>query len=171
MPTKLIPNLKKDRLLNQCESYMLRGLDSPTDIACELKISFNTAKSYIATIHQRWVDSATYEDLQIKRQELIRKAEEVIKESWQLKNKAKNTLEATSCLRTIVMALERLEKLQGIDSIPLPKPITGEDRVQMMVEYSRTLPQDTQDQILTVVRQRIAELKDSQSPNLTPNGL
>ncbi len=75
------------------------------------------------------MDLATYEDLQVKRQELIRKAEEVIKESWQLKNKAKNTLEATSSLRTIVMALERLEKLQGT-GIPISKPITGEDRVR-----------------------------------------
>ena len=43
MADKLISNTKRDKLLNKCESLMLQGVDSPTDISESLNVSFNTA--------------------------------------------------------------------------------------------------------------------------------
>ncbi|MCL5090836.1 MAG: hypothetical protein M1514_02380 [Patescibacteria group bacterium] len=114
MVDRLISNTKRGKLLNRCENLMLQGIDNPTDISESLNVSFNTARSYIAIIKQRWSNYSNTEELQAKRQELIRKTEEV-KESWELKKTAKNTLEAVGALRTALMAIERLEKLQGID--------------------------------------------------------
>lgn len=120
MATKLISNSKRDRLLTKCESLLLQGKDTPSEIAEALNISFNTAKSYISLIRQRWASSLSVDELQAKRLELIRKTEEIAKESWKLKDKAKNTTEAVSALRTALMCVERLEKLQGFNSMPLP---------------------------------------------------
>ncbi len=155
MATKLISNLKRDRLLTKCESLVLQGTDSPTDIADTLNISFNTAKSYIRLIRERWVDSSSVDELQVKRQELIKKTEAIIRESWQLKNSSKNTLEAVGALRTALMAIERLEKLQGIDSLPMPI----ERPVELQVfEYSQeisVLPQDEKVLALKLIKEEI----------------
>ena len=120
MATNLISNSKRDRLLTKCEGLMLQGVDSPSDISRELNISFNTSKSYIALVRERWASSLNVNELQARRQELIRKTEEIAKEAWTLKNTAKNTTEAVAALRTALMCVERLEKLQGLNSLPLP---------------------------------------------------
>lgn len=120
MAQNLISNSKRDRLLTKCESLMLQGIDSPSQISEELNISFNTAKGYIALIKERWGSSLSVDELQTKRQELIRRTEEIAKEAWTLKNTAKNTTEAVAALRTALMCVERLEKLQGLNSLPLP---------------------------------------------------
>ena len=64
MATKLISNSKRDRLLTKCESLMLQNTDSVSDIADALNISFNTAKTYIRLIRERWSDSSNVEKLQ-----------------------------------------------------------------------------------------------------------
>jgi len=104
---------------------MIQGVDSASDVSDNLNISYNTAKTYIRLIREKWADSSNIDELQVKRLELIKKVEAIIRESWQLKNSAKNTLEAVGALRTALMAVERLEKLLGIDSMPLPiqKPV------------------------------------------------
>lgn len=51
---------------------------------------------------------------------MIRRIEEIAKEAWMLKSTAKNTTEAVAALRTALMRVERLEKLQGLNSLPLP---------------------------------------------------
>lgn len=73
MADNLISNTKRDKLLNRCESLMPQGIDSPTDISESLNVSFNTAKSYITIIKERWSNYSNIEELQAKRQELIRK--------------------------------------------------------------------------------------------------
>lgn len=118
---KLISNSKREQLLSACESLILKGVDKPTDISSTLHISFNTAKSYISIIRERWSLSVTSEELQTKRRELINKTENVLKEAYELKSKSKNTLESVQVLRTVLMAIERLQKLIGIDDLPKPE--------------------------------------------------
>ena len=155
MEQKVITNLKRDRLLRRCESLMLRGLDSPTDISRELNIAFGSAKSYISIIQQRWTDSNNTEDLEAKRQELVRKTEEVIREAWELRKNAKNTLEAVAALRTIIMAVERLEKLQGIAMLPIPEEKSQELRVAEMAEEVNKLPKEAREVIIKAVRRAL----------------
>lgn len=155
MVIKTISNSKRDRLLNQCENFMLRGMDSPTDISDSLNISYNTAKSYIALVKERWATFSSVDELQAKRQELIRKTEEIIKESWVLRTTAKNNLEAVGALRTALIAIERLEKLQGINSLPLPieKPI--ETQIYELAQEANQLPKKERDRFLMRLKEEI----------------
>lgn len=158
MATKLISNSKRDRLLTKCESLVLQGIDSPTDIADSLDVSFNTAKTYIRLIRERWVDSSSVDELQAKRQELIKKTEAIIRESWQLKNNAKNTLEAVGALRTVLIAIERLEKLQGLDSLPLPIEKPTEIQIFEYAQEINTLPKEEKTIALKMLKDRIGEV-------------
>jgi len=120
-----VSGLKKDKLLRKCELLMVRGVDSPTDISEELNVSYNSAKSYVAIIRERWADSQTIEEIDTTRRELIKKTEAVIAEGWKLKNEAKNVADATNALRVILAAVERLQRLYGVDEMPpLDKPQT-----------------------------------------------
>lgn len=155
MADKLISNTKRDKLLNKCESLMLQGVDSPTDISESLNVSFNTARSYIAIIKERWADYSNTDELQIKRQELIRKTEEVIKEAWTLKNHARNTLEAVGSLRTALMGIERLQKLLGIDSLPIPIEKPLETQTFELAQEVIALPEEDKDIALSMIREEI----------------
>ncbi len=66
MSTNLISNSKRDRLLTNCESLMLQRVDSSSQISEELNISFNSAKSYISLVRERWASSLSVDELQIK---------------------------------------------------------------------------------------------------------
>lgn len=155
MANILISNSKRDRLLTKCESLLLQGIDSASDVADTLNISYNTAKTYIRLIRERWVDSSNIDELRSKRQELIKKTEAIIRESWQLKNSAKNTLEAIGALRTALMAIERLEKLQGIDSLPVPIQKPVELRIFEYAEEINSLPEKEKILALKMVRKEI----------------
>jgi hypothetical protein len=155
MAQKLISNVKRDRLLTHCENLMLRGVDSPTDVSESLNVSFNTAKSYISLIQERWTNSSDIDELQAKRQELIRKTEEIIKEAWILRDTAKNNLEAVGALRTALMAIERLEKLQGISSLPLPIERPEELQLDAYAQEINTLPKEARQIIMTAIRKAI----------------
>lgn len=159
MADKLISNTKRDKLLNKCESLMLQGVDSPTDVSESLNVSFNTARSYIAIIKERWANYSNTDELQVKRQELIRKTEEVIKEAWTLKNHARNTLEAIGSLRTALMGIERLQKLLGIDSLPLPIEKSTELQVFEYSQEISVLPQEEKELALKLVREEIKKRK------------
>jgi len=163
MKQKAIGNIKKDRLLRKCEGLMLRGTDSPTDISRELKISFNTAKSYILTIKTRWTDSKSMEELQGKREELIRKTEEIIRESWKLKDNARNTLEAVGALRTALQAIERLQKLTGLDSLPLPTQKHTELQIFEYAKEIHALPENQKTIALKMIKKEITERNKSNS--------
>ncbi|MFC1624861.1 hypothetical protein ACFL15_00625 [Patescibacteria group bacterium] len=158
MAQKLISNSKRDKLLTKCESLLLQGVDSPTDLADSLNISFNTAKTYIRLIRERWADSTKADELQAKRQELIRKTEEIVKEAWKLRNSSKNTLEAVGALRTALMAIERLEKLQGLDSLPLPIEKSEEIQIYEYAQEISNLPKEEKSTVLEAVRNRIREV-------------
>jgi len=155
MAQKLISNSKRDRLLTKCEGLMLHGIDSPTDISESLSISFNTAKTYISLIRERWSSSSDVDKLQFKRQELIRKTEEIIKESWELKKTARNTLEAVGALRTALMAIERLEKLQGLDSLPLPMEKSAETLTFEFAQEIIALPEEEKQTAFDMIENEI----------------
>lgn len=159
MAQKLISNAKRDRLLTNCENLMLRGTDSPTDISNSLNVSYNTAKSYIEIIKERWASSYSLDELQAKRQELIRKTEEIVKEAWVLRTTAKNNLEATGALRTALMAIERLEKLQGINSLPLPLEKPKSTQMFELAQKANMLPKKDRDKFLLRVREEIKKRK------------
>lgn len=112
-----VSGLKKDRLLRKCELLMVRGIDSPTDISEQLNISYNSAKSFITIIRERWADLQTIEEIDTTRRELIKKTEAVVAEGWRLKNEAKNVADATNALRVILAAVERLQRLYGVDEM------------------------------------------------------
>lgn len=166
MASKLISNAKRDRLLTQCENLMLRGVDSPTDISDSLHISYNTAKTYISLIKERWSRSSSIDELQAKRQELIRKTEEIIKESWELRKSAKNTLEATGALRTALMAIERLEKLQGLSSLPLPVEKPNEVQIFEIAQEANALPKKEKDEFKKMLDLEIRKRLVSTSSNI-----
>lgn len=157
MTQQLISNLKRDRLLTKCENLILQGIDSPTDISDTLKISFNTAKSYVTIVRSRWVTTSSIDELQTKRQELIKKTEAIVRESWQLKGNAKNTLEAVGALRTALMAIERLEKLQGLDTLPLPVEPSTEAQMFTFAQEINILPPDEKDYALQLVREELSK--------------
>jgi|APSaa5957512576_1039674.scaffolds.fasta_scaffold120131_1 hypothetical protein len=146
------PNVLKDKRLRKCESLMLRGTDSPTEISEQLGVSFNTAKSYISVVQERWSNSSDIEKLQTKREELIRKTEEIIREAWRLKDSAKNTQEATGALRTALMAIERLQKLRGLDNVPFQAEKPKETEIFEYAQVVNTLPDESKQIILTAIR-------------------
>lgn len=155
MDTKLITNSKRDRLLTKCESLMLQGLDSPTDIADGLNVTYNTAKGYITLVRERWTSSLSVDEMQTKRQELIRRTEEIAKEAWVLKSKAKNTAEAVSALRTALMCVERLEKLQGINSLPLPIDKPKVNPMYELAQKINTLPPEEKQKYVLRIKEEI----------------
>lgn len=162
MGTNLISNSKRDRLLTKCESLMLQGVDSPSQVSEELNISFNTAKSYIALVRGRWTSSLSVDELQTRRQELIRRTEEIAKEAWMLKGTAKNTTEAVAALRTALMCVERLEKLQGLNSLPLPVERPPVNPMYELAQKINALPPEEKQKyvlkIKEVIRRRKAEV-------------
>jgi hypothetical protein len=161
MAQKLISNSKRDKLLTKCEGLMLRGIDSPTEVSELLNISFNTAKAYIGLIWERWSSSSDVDKLQFKRQELIRKTEEIIKESWELKKSARNTLEAVGALRTALMAIERLEKLQGLDSLPLPIEKSDETLTFEFAQEIIALPEEEKQMAFNMIEKEIKSRGDT----------
>lgn len=161
MASKLISNAKRDRLLTQCENLMLRGIDSPTDISDSLNISYNTAKVYVSLIKERWSRSSSIEELQAKRQELIRKTEEIVKEAWQLRKTAKNNLEATQALRTAIIAIERLEKLMGISSLPLPIEKPSEIQMFEVAQEINALPEKEKKKVVLTIAEEIRKREET----------
>lgn len=148
--------LKKDKLIRKCELLMVKGIDSASDVSEQLNVSYNTAKSYIEIVRERWEDYHTVEELQAKRKELIKKTEAIIAESWELKDKAKNTMEATSSLRTALMAIERLQKLHGIDDVPpQPEPPREAQISDLAHTLNATLSPQAKQMVITSIRKAI----------------
>lgn len=152
-----VSGLKKDKLIRRCEALMAKGVDSTSDIAEELGISYNTAHSYQQIVKERWANSYTVEELQEKRKRLIKQAEAIIAESWELKNKAKNVQDATNALRTALMAIERLQKLHGIDAVP-PQPERPKELqiADMAHQINTTLSPEAKQMVINSIRKAIA---------------
>jgi predicted nuclease with TOPRIM domain len=162
-----VSGLKKDRLLQKCELLMVRGVDSASDVSEQLNVSYNTAKSYIEVIRSRWQDYHTVEELQAKRKELIKKTEAVISESWELKNKARNVMEATSSLRTALMAIERLQKLHGIDDVPPQPELPKEAQISQLADsINTTLSLEAKQIVINSIKKAISLQKKKSKPEI-----
>lgn len=155
MAQNLISNSKRDRLLTKCESLMLQGVDSPSQLSEELNISFNTAKSYITLVRERWASSLSVDEFQARRQELIRRTEEIAKEAWILKNSAKNTTEAVAALRTALMCVERLEKLQGLNSLAIPIDKPRVNPISELADKINQLPPEQKQKYVLRIKEEI----------------
>lgn len=154
--------LKKDRLLRKCELLMAKGVDSISDISEQLGISYNTARSYQEIVKERWADSYTIEELQVKRKRLIKQAEAVIAESWELKDKAKNVQDATNALRMALAAVERLQKLHGIDAVPPQPEKPKELQISELANRLNTfLAPEAKQLVLSAIKKAISMKKQS----------
>ncbi len=155
MQSKIIRNLKKDKLIARCEKLLVRGIDSVTDISEQLNISYNTARGYVELVKARWVDSKGVKELQAEREGLIKKVQEVIKESWQIKNTAKTALEASQALRTVLMAVEQLRRLQGLDLLPPTTDKPSEIQIFEMAQSVNQLPKEEYQESIRLIRAEI----------------
>jgi len=124
-------SIKREEIILKAEDYMLRGYDRPSELSQLLGIAYNTAREYVEIVKARWEIQGDPVKRESARSELIRKAEEVVKEAWLLKSNAKNTMEKVSALRTILHAIERLTKLQGLDTNNQDAPVV------MSIEFQR----------------------------------
>jgi len=157
MKPRIIRNLKKDKLIAKCEKLLVKGVDSITDISEELDVSYNTARGYIELVKSRWVDSKNIEELLAEREGLVKKVQLVIKESWQIKNSAKTALEASQALRTILMAIEQLRRLQGLDLVPPTIDEPNETKVFKMAQEVNQLPKEEYKVALQMIRTEITK--------------
>lgn len=155
MSSQNITNAKRERLLNQCENLLLQGVESISDISEQLGVSHNTAKTYIELVRDRWVLSANVDELQHKRLELIKKTEKIISEAWVLRSTAKNNLEASSALRVALSAIERLERLQGIGSLPLPIEKPRALQMYDLAQKANALPKPQRDAFVQKLKNEI----------------
>lgn len=103
-------------------------------------------------IKTRWMDSKGIDELQIERENLVKKIQEVIRECWELKNTARNTLEATQALRTILLAVEQLRRLQGLDLLPPTTAKPSEVQIFEMAQAVNQLPKEEYQEALRLIR-------------------
>lgn len=151
-----VSGLKKDKLLRKCELLMAKGRDSITDLAEELGVSYNTAQSYQEIVKQRWANSYTMEELQTKRKELIKQTEAIISESWKLKENARTVQDGSNALRTALMAIERLQRLHGIDAVP-PQPEKPKElqMSELADKLNTTLSSEAKQMVIDSIRKAI----------------
>ncbi len=157
MKPRIIRNLKKDKLIARCEKLLIRGLGSITDISEQLNVSYNTARGYVELVKSRWADAMNTKELQAEREGLIKQVQEVIKESWQIKNTAKTALEASQALRTILLAVEQLRRLQGLDLIPPAIEEPDETKIFQMAKEINQLPKEEYKVAMQMIRAEITK--------------
>ncbi len=171
MQPRIIRNLKKDKLINKCEKLLIRGVDSVSDISAQLDVSYNTAKGYVEIVKSRWVDAKNIEQLQAERENLVKKVQEVIKESWQIKNTAKTALEASQALRTILLAVEQLRRLEGLDMLPPTVDKPEEIQIFEMAQSINQLPKEGYKIAMQMIRAEIVKKGNNKDDSLINKGI
>lgn len=157
-------SIKREELIIKAENFMLRGYDRPSELAQLLGVAFNTAQDYVSIVKARWQIQGDPTTREMARAELIKKAQEVIKEGWILKSNAKNTMEKVSAMRVVLHAIERLTKLQGLDTnnnldappVYMSLEIQRHRQVSMMADQLNQLPPAQKQKALDMIK---AELK------------
>jgi len=158
-------NLNRETTIIKCEDYMLRGYDRPSEISELLGIAYNTAREYIDLVKARWEIQGDPAKRESARAELIKKAEEVIKEGWLLKSNAKNTQEKVSAMRIILHAIERLTKLHGLDVNHQDSPIImsmhfqRERQLINMASQIHEMPETEKTKAITMIQNKLKEKK------------
>lgn len=166
-------NLKREEIILRCEDYMLRGYDRPSELSQLLGIAYNTAREYIEIVKARWEIQSDPVKRESARAELIKKAQEVIKESWILKSNTKNTMEKVSALRVILHAIERLTKLQGLDTNNQDGPVVmsvtfqRERQMSILADQLNSMPSEKKQKALEMVRAEIKRRKANKEEEST----
>lgn len=154
-------NIKREETILHAEDYMLRGYDRPSELSQLLSIAYNTAREYIEIVKARWEIQGDPVKRESARAELIKKAEEVIKEGWLLKSNARNTMEKVSALRVVLNAIERLTKLHGLDVNNENMPVVmtyefqREREVQLLAEEFHKLPEEDKQEAEKLIQAEI----------------
>lgn len=168
MSDKIIRNLDKDKQINLCERLLVKGISSTAELARKLNVSYNTAQNYRLVVQQRWLDSTKQEDIESLRQRLIKQVEVVIHQSWIKEKQSQNIIESSTCLRTILQGLERIEKLSGINSLTPPKiepeAVKRETIIMGYVREYQILKPQEKEVVMKKIRQRLTELKNEKPP-------
>lgn len=158
-------NLKREEIILRCEDYMLRGYDRPSELSQLLGVAYNTAREYIEIVKARWEIQGDPVKRESARAELIKKAQEVIKESWILKSNTKNNMEKISAMRVVLHAIERLTKLNGLDTnnqeTPVVMSITlqRERQMSILADQINQMPDTQRQKALEMVRTEIKKRK------------
>lgn len=162
-------SIKREEIILRCEDYMLRGYDRPSELSQLLGIAYNTAREYVEVVKARWEIQGDPIKRESARAELIKKAQEVVKEGWILKSNAKNTMEKVSAMRVVLHAIERLTKLQGLDTnnnqdtpVYMSLEIQRHRQVTMMADQLNQLPPEKKQKALGMIK---AELKRRKANN------
>ncbi len=157
-------NLKREQTIIRCEDYMLRGYDRPSELSQLLNVAYNTAKEYIEIVKARWQIQGDPIKREAARAELIKKAQEVIKESWILKSNTKNNMEKISAMRVVLHAIERLTKLQGLDTnnsedmpLHMSLEIQRHNQIVLLAEQLNQLPAVEKDKAKEMIRAEITK--------------
>lgn len=165
-------NLNREQTIIRCEDYMLRGYDRPSELSQLLGVAYNTAKEYVQIVRARWQLQGDPLARESARSELVKKAQEVIKESWALKSNTKNNMEKISAMRVILHAIERLTKLQGLDTnnnqdtpIQMSLAIQRHSQVVLMAEQLNQLPPDEKEKAKEMIKAEIKKRKSKESDN------
>jgi len=163
-------SIKREEIILKAEDYMLRGYDRPSELSQLLGIAYNTAREYVDIVKARWEIQGDPVKRESARAELIKKAEEVIKEGWVLKSNAINTMEKVSALRVVLHAIERLTKLHGLDTNNENPPVVmtyefqREREIQMLAEEYHKLPETDKKEadklIQAEIKKRGMKIKD-----------
>lgn len=163
-------NLKREQTIIRCEDYMLRGYDRPSELSQLLGVAYNTAKEYIQIVRARWQLQGDPLTRESARSELVKKAQEVIKESWALKSNTKNNMEKISAMRVILHAIERLTKLQGLDTnskedmpIHMSLEIQRHNQVFLLAEQLNQLPPAEKAKAKEMIKAEIKKRKSEKS--------
>lgn len=160
-------NIKREETIIKCEDYMLRGYDRPSELSELLGIAYNTAKEYVELVKARWEIQGDPVKRESARAELIRKSEEVAKEGWILKSNAKNTMEKVASMRVVLHAIERLTKLQGLDTNHTDTPVVmsfslqRQHQMSILAEQINELPQEQKIKAIEMVKAEIIRRKEN----------
>lgn len=160
-------SIKREELILKAEDYMLRGYDRPTELSQLLGVAYNTAREYVEVVKARWQIQGDPTTREMARAELIKKAQEVIKEGWILKSNAKNTMEKVSAMRVVLHAIERLTKLQGLDTnnnldtppVYMSLEIQRHRQVTMLADQINSMPPEKKQKAMEMVKARIKQLR------------
>ena len=110
------------------------------------------------------------------RAELIKKAQEVVKEGWILKSNAKNTMEKVSAMRVVLHAIERLTKLQGLDTnnnhdtpVYMSLEIQRHMQITMLADQVNQMPPEQKQKAIEMVKAKLKKLRANKEDTAEPS--
>lgn len=113
-------NAEREHLLERVETALLQGIERPTALAKVVPgLTRQTAAQYAKIIEKRWATREGVDDREKLRRRLIKQAQHVMRRAWESYVIAFNSNShngASSALRRVLDAQERIAKLSGLDT-------------------------------------------------------